>query len=536
MPFQMSNVDDLELVYSILRDQYPKNKIDIDYNYNTKIYTVNVSKEGYTEDPIVPLDLKIKVVYGDSITEDMPVTLLDTLTNETITVLVCDLFEENEWADFLGKQVVQTERYKAWYENGWNPIRQFIRHKTDKDIYSVNTRHGFVRVTSDHSLITESLKEIKPGNCLPSTKLLHSFPGIPEELGTSSCEPSYENEQEIVFEFENPLNAARMYRSLGKMSPCLRFYNKKHLVCIQKTSFPSGQFLEIVNTGAYTGTYVYDIETESGRFQAGIGELIVKNTDSIFIEFKFNRDDFEKNRLDTFRIADVCSSKLTNEIFNRKPIEMEFEKVFQPFILLTKKRYIGKKFEDTRDPFKLKEITTAGIAMTRRDYCKMVKDCYSEIIDDIVNKANIDSAIGIYKGYVAKIEKYDLNVDSLVLSAQLAKEYKTNPVHLILARKLEQRKQHVQIGDRIPYVFIECSDPKVKKSELGEDPQYYTEHGLKFNRACYLEQLAKPLLGFFKVVMRDSPSKMQDLLDHTNERLLNFGGTKLKNSDFIIPE
>jgi len=42
---------------------------------------------------------------------------------------------------------------------------------------------------------------------------------------------------------------------------------------------------KIIDLG-YTDDFVYDIETEHGRFNAGIGEITVKNTDSVFINFK----------------------------------------------------------------------------------------------------------------------------------------------------------------------------------------------------------------------------------------------------------
>lgn len=638
MPFKVSNINDLELVYSILREKYKENKIEIVYNYNTKDYMLDVTNQKHTSDPDVPLDLKIRVIYGDSVTEDTPVLLLDTYTGKVIIKEISKVFKEEDWFDFMDRQVVDTLRYKAWSESGWNTITQFIRHATTKNIYSVCTRKGFVKVTSDHSLITDDFKEIKPGDCGPGTKLLYSSPTSTDIITDILDESDNENWDLLKFIYDNRLWKSYNYETeyvytkideyslqeiehyetqMRNLYPCsdvkitqwyfsmfkskkfielckilfessksnmcslkvhdflkaclyhvhvdfdeyfvkcktsteasrlymlvkrlfegkvyIRYYNDSICVCFSINNYDD-DFLVINNLGAYTGNYVYDISTEDGRFQAGVGEIIVKNTDSIFIELKYNRDDFEQNRLDTFKFADLCSKNLTNEIFNRKPIEMEFEKVFQPFILLSKKRYIGKKFEDTKDPFKLKEITTAGIALTRRDYCKMVKQCYTEVIDDIVNRGDIANSIDIYKDYINRISTYNLDIDSLVLSAQLAKSYKTRPVHVILAEKLKQRKREVQIGDRIPYVFVECNDPKIKKSELGEDPGYFIEHNLKFNRSCYLEQLAKPLLGFFKVVIKDDPNKLDDLVNYTNDKLVSFGGKRLRNSDFVVIE
>jgi DNA polymerase delta subunit 1 len=267
-------------------------------------------------------------------------------------------------------------------------------------------------------------------------------------------------------------------------------------------------------------------------------KIIYGDTDSVFLSLKYNRKDFNKNRADTFKLATVCGDNLTDTVFNRKPIEMEFEKVFQPFILLTKKRYIGKKYENMKDPFKLKEITKSGIAITRRDYCKMVKNCYTEVIDCIVNEdgGGVDESVEIYKSYVDRIDNYQIDIDDLVVSAMLAKSYKTKPVHVQLAEKLKARHEEVQVGDRIPYIFIESNDPTLAKSELGEDPKYATEHNLKYNRKCYLEQMAKPLLGFFKCVLSDNEEALDDIINYTNQKLVEYGGVKLKPSDFKMKE
>lgn len=270
-------------------------------------------------------------------------------------------------------------------------------------------------------------------------------------------------------------------------------------------------------------------------------EIVYGDTDSIFCRFNYNRQDFEKNRIDTFKLATLCGDKLTDEIFDRPPIVLEFEKVFQPFVLLTKKRYIANKFENMKDPFQLKGIDAKGIALTRRDYCQMVKKCYREIIDSIMDSKSssldaVNKSLDIFKQYIYNIEFYKIDINDLVVSAMLAKSYKTKPVHVILAERLKQRKQEVQIGDRIPYIYIESNDPKLQKSELGEDPKYAIDNNLKFNRVCYLEQLAKPILGFYKIVLQHYPDLLDNIIEHVNTKLVQFGGKRLKPSDFKIED
>jgi DNA polymerase delta subunit 1 len=269
----------------------------------------------------------------------------------------------------------------------------------------------------------------------------------------------------------------------------------------------------------------------------------------VFLRFQYNREDFNQNRKDTFRLATVCGDNLTENIFNRKPIELEFEKVFHPFILLTKKRYIANKFENPKDPFQLKCVDAKGIALTRRDYCPMVKNCYKQIIDTILNDTtstgetsdksydSVKHSTDIYKSFVDKIYNYEIKIDDLVVSAMLASSYKTKPVHVQLAERLKLRKEEVQVGDRINYIYIEnTSNTPKQKSELGEDPKYAIQNNLKYNRICYLEQLAKPILGFYKITLQNREDLLDNIINYTNDILVKCGGKALRPSDFKIED
>jgi hypothetical protein len=673
MKFKTTTVEDTEMIYSLLREKYPECQVDIEFNYNKKEYTLCVTNKSFKEDPEVPLDLNIEVIYGDSVTGDTPILLKknDTIYIETIQ----SIFNEKQKVSYPGfklfDKTIRLEKeysltdYQVWSDIGWVDIDKVIRHKCDKKIYRVLTHTGCVDITEDHSLVKEDKTIVKPFECDLETKLLTNYPhefrhidNISKDrayiygffYGDGSCGryesvtgikytwtlnnsdlnvlanlkqllmKEYPTHTPIIYDtikssnvykltVNNPKELVEEYRQIfydsdkykkvptdilnssnvviqsffdgyfaadgcrkdKELIGCTRFDNKGKIgsaglyflvkklgynVSLNTRSDKNNIIRQTITKLDQRKTpnkikkievlqpngpnhYVYDIETTCGRFQAGIGDIIVRNTDSIMVRFKYNRDDYEKNRVDTFNMAILCGDKLTNEVFKRPPIEMEFEKVFQPFVLLTKKRYIAHKYDNTKDPFQLKGVDAKGIALTRRDYCKMVKNCYREVIDaimDIKKPNGLQESIEIFKAYIKKIDKYEVEIEDLIVSAMLAKSYKTKPVHVILAEKLKERKEEVQIGDRIPYIFIESDDPKKQKSELGEDPKYAVKHNLKFNRKCYLEQLAKPLLGFFRVCLKDQPLLQDELIQYVNKYLINYGGTKLKPSDFKIED
>ena len=68
----------------LLKEKYPERQIDIEFNDNTKEYTLQLTNKKFSHDPEIPVDLQIKVIYGDSVLGDTPLLLLDTDTN-----LVC---------------------------------------------------------------------------------------------------------------------------------------------------------------------------------------------------------------------------------------------------------------------------------------------------------------------------------------------------------------------------------------------------------------------------------------------------------------
>ena len=557
--FKVSNINDLELLYSILREKYPKNEIDILFNWNTKHYTITVTEKPYILDPKVPVDLNIQVVYGDSVTGDTPLVLKKD--NQIYIETIQSIFDITNKQEYLGfkmfdktirlEKEFSTTDYQIWTDAGWVDIKRVIRHKCEKKIYRVLTHTGCIDVTEDHSLITQDLEPIKPGELKVGDSLLHSFPK--EFLETKDCIKKSININNNTFITTSKLQAQRIYYLLQSFGFNVHIDNINTVFIINKIE---GLALrveketvvkKIIDKGT-TNDYVYDIETDIGRFGAGVGQLQCYNTDSVFLRFQYNREDFNENRKDTFRLATVCGDNLTENIFNRKPIELEFEKVFHPFILLTKKRYIANKFENTKDPFQLKCVDAKGIALTRRDYCPMVKNCYKQIIDTILNDKtstgetcdktydSVKHSTDIYKSFVDKIYNYEIKIDDLIVSAMLASSYKTKPVHVQLAERLKLRKEEVQVGSRIPYIFIESNDPKQQKSELGEDPKYAIQNNLKYNRSCYLEQLAKPILGFYKIALKNREDLLDNIINYTNDILVKCGGKALRPSDFKIED
>jgi DNA polymerase elongation subunit (family B) len=70
--------------------------------------------------------------------------------------------------------------------------------------------------------------------------------------------------------------------------------------------------------------------------------------------------------------AQLCSKYL------KPPMELSYEKTLMPFILLSKKRYVGMLYETDANKGKMKFM---GLAIKRRDSCDYLKDVYGGILN-----------------------------------------------------------------------------------------------------------------------------------------------------------
>ncbi|NOQ38668.1 hypothetical protein GQ472_07340 [archaeon] len=114
----------------------------------------------------------LKTIYGDSITKDRFVTILDD-TGKLQIKNIEDLFCENSDNIFKKgeKEVVFPENLKALSldtkteKATFNKINEIVRHNCKKPIFRVNQKFGATCVTEDHSLIAKD----KNNNFLPAT-------------------------------------------------------------------------------------------------------------------------------------------------------------------------------------------------------------------------------------------------------------------------------------------------------------------------------------------------------------------------------
>ena len=237
-------------------------------------------------------------------------------------------------------------------------------------------------------------------------------------------------------------------------------------------------------------------------------EYVYGDTDSIFFKFNLTNENNEKiegkKALEiTIELAKEAGKLAT--MFLKNPHDLEYEKTFLPFCLLSKKRYVGMLYEN--DPNKCK-IKSMGIVLKRRDNAPIVKDIYGGIINILMKEKNIDSAVSFLKKNINNLINGEININKLIITKSLRGNYK-NPkqiAHKVLADRIGKRDvgNKPKVGDRIAYVYFKNKNKKSLQSEKIETPQYIIDNKLQIDYQHYItNQIMKPVQQLFALVLED---------------------------------
>jgi DNA polymerase elongation subunit (family B) len=238
------------------------------------------------------------------------------------------------------------------------------------------------------------------------------------------------------------------------------------------------------------------------------GEYIYGDTDSVFFTFNLKELDgtkiVGKKALEiTIELAQQAGSLATK--FLKKPHDLEYEKTFMPFCLLSKKRYVGMLYELDANKCKRKSM---GIVLKRRDNAPIVKDIYGGVIDILMKDQLVHKAVSYVKECLQIMvdEKYPR--EKLVITKSLRSNYK-NPqqiAHNVLAMRIGEREPGNKpgAGDRIPFMYIKTDNKKALQGEKIEHPKYILEHKLAVDYGFYItNQIMKPLQQLFALVLEE---------------------------------
>lgn len=248
--------------------------------------------------------------------------------------------------------------------------------------------------------------------------------------------------------------------------------------------------------------------------------VVYGDTDSIFVTFPKNVPlgnsgvVIEETGRDAIMPSINLSVRASSEFkkYLKPPHDLEYEKTFWPWIIFSKKRYVGNLYEFDDKKCKQKSM---GIVLKRRDNAQIVKKIYGGCIDIILNKQDVGASIAFLKTSLQDLVEGKTPLEDLVITKTLRAEYK-NPdqiAHQVLAQRMGERDpgNKPQVNDRVPFVYIETPPPskgqKVLQGDRIEHPDYIREKKIKPDYRFYItNQITKPVQQLYSLALGSLPS------------------------------
>ncbi|KAL7112135.1 hypothetical protein ACP275_05G133300 [Erythranthe tilingii] len=251
----------------------------------------------------------------------------------------------------------------------------------------------------------------------------------------------------------------------------------------------------------HTKRLVEDKFTVLGGYEHN-AEVIYGDTDSVMVQFGVSSVDaaMKLGR----EAADYISSTFIN------PIKLEFEKVYYPYLLISKKRYAGLYWTN---PQKFDKMETKGIETVRRDNCLLVKNMVTECLNKILIERDIPAAVQYVKNTISDFLRNRMDLSLLVITKALSKtrdSYKVKAAHVELAERMRKRDAATapNVGDRVAYVIVKA-ETNAKAYERSEDPIFVLENNIPIDHKYYLEnQISKPLMRIFEPILKNANKEL----------------------------
>ena len=275
-------------------------------------------------------------------------------------------------------------------------------------------------------------------------------------------------------------------------------------------------------------------------------EVIYGDTDSIFCKFPLTDKNgtavYGKEALQyAIDIGKDVEKHINVPDIMPCPQKLNYEKCLYPFILFSKKRYVGNLYETDTTKYKQKSM---GIVLKRRDNAQIVKKIYGGVINIILEKQDLDGSIVFLRDELSNLVEGKTPINELVITKSLRATYKdpSKIAHKVLADRIGARDpgNRPVVNERIPFVYIKTA-PITTSSKTGtgaataaataptlqgdriENPDYIEQNNLVPDYLHYItNQIMKPILQLYALCLERLPGydKCDEYWDDVERALL----------------
>jgi len=361
--------------------------------------------------------------------------------------------------------------------------------------------------------------------------------------------------KDMRFENQGQIGSAGLYllsNSLGynvsvdNQKDKLEIYN---MTCTEINERKSSDVIKKIEEIPNPGKYVFDLTTKNGRFAAGVGRVVVKNTDSIFKLmplYKGTKDDIEEfcvgmgamykmqdyfgpqhgfswtqvvnhyrskpipkgydkpvdPALFVFRhqvhcIAYLICEKICAEltaIIARPPVELNFENMATKVWMGTAKKYYACLVWKGEDPSKWDKIKITGMPAKTRAWSPWTRRVLTGVLERIVHDKTAEIPQFLTQELdafvVGKVPIRDLMISKKFKNKLAYKNFKQPHLHTLVNIEKRTRAQ-VKENSRIYFVMLKGTGKQYMRAET---PEFAEEKKLELDLKFYLEkQFEKPM-------------------------------------------
>ena len=250
-------------------------------------------------------------------------------------------------------------------------------------------------------------------------------------------------------------------------------------------------------------------------------EVIYGDTDSIFCKFPLtDREGNEVYGKDALQYAIDIGKDVERHInvpdIMPSPQKLNYEKCLYPFILFSKKRYVGNLYETDTTKYKQKSM---GIVLKRRDNAQIVKKIYGGVINIILEKQDLEGSIEFLQEELKNLVEGKTSIKDLIITKSLRANYKdpSKIAHKVLADRIGARDPGNRPGsnERIPFVYIKTGGagaavPSLQGDRI-EHPDYIEQNNLVPDYLHYItNQIMKPILQLYALCLNRLPGYVKN--------------------------
>jgi DNA polymerase I len=256
-------------------------------------------------------------------------------------------------------------------------------------------------------------------------------------------------------------------------------------------------------------------------------EVLYSDTDSVFIKTNINDLDELKS----------YGQKISEFVTKQNPgLELQFEKIYKTFLILSKKRYAGWSFETDNGKWK-DNVEMKGIETVRRDWCTLTSDIMMEVINTILKEGDVKKAAKQVREVIIKLSKGVVPLEKLSIVKGITKpleDYDGIQPHVELAKKIIKRdptRKNI-VGERLEFVIVKGNQLLSKRAE---DPTFVKEKGLEIDPQYYIEnQILPPLERIFDVCGVSSSELMEGMRQQSLMEIFNGQKPKISPEETVL--